>query len=113
MTDNKPSGSAWIGGVQPLDELRTQSMIAIYEMECRQQPEKLAQLLHAYQDDASIRKELDTFRDMARSSGSVLLIGMGASYCSSVVGASVLQLGGRSSFAVEAGEWLPYSNTWD
>ena len=113
MTDKKPSGSAWIGGVQPPEELRTQSMVAIYEMECRQQPEKLAQLLRAYQEDASIRKELDQFRDMARSSGPILFIGMGASYCSAIVGASVLQLGGRSSFAVEAGEWLHYSNTWD
>src|SRR6201997_28321 len=112
MTDKKPTGSSWIGGVQPPDELRTQSKIAIYEMECRQQPEKLAQMLSAYRE-VSIRKELDTFRDMARSSGSVLFIGMGASYCSSIVGASVLQLGGRSSFAVEAGEWLHYSNTWD
>lgn len=112
MTDKKSSGSSWIGGVRPPDELRTQSMIAIYEMECRQQPEKLAQLLGAYQRDSSIRKDLDAFRDMARSSGPILFIGMGASYCSSLGGASVLQLGGRSSFAVEAGEWLHYSNTW-
>jgi glucosamine--fructose-6-phosphate aminotransferase (isomerizing) len=38
---------------------------------------------------------------------------MGASYSSSVTGATYLQSGGRSSFVVDASEWLHYSSTWD
>ena len=106
-------GPRWIGGVEPPVELRSRNMTSIYEMECREQPERLAQLLHAYQSDSAIRKELATLREMSRSSGPILLIGMGASYCSSVTGVSCLQLGGRSSFAVDASEWLHYSSTWD
>ena len=106
-------GPRWIGGVEPPAELRGRSMTSIYEMECREQPERLAQLFRAYQNDSAIRKELETFREMSRSSGPILLIGMGASYCSSITGISYLQSGGRSSFAVDASEWLHYSCTWD
>ena len=38
---------------------------------------------------------------------------MGASYCSSITGSSYLQSGGRSSFTVDAGEWLHYSTAWE
>ena len=88
-------------------------MTSIYEMECREQPERLAQLLRAYQDDLAIRKELDTLRDLSRARGPILLMGMGASYCSSIAGVSYLQSGGRSAFAVDASEWLHYSEAWD
>jgi len=109
----KNPASRWIGGVEPPAELRSRDMISIYEMECREQPAKLAQLLHAYQDDSAIRGELETLRGISGSPGPILLIGMGASYCSSVIGASYLQSCGRSSFAVDASEWLHYSATRD
>jgi glutamine---fructose-6-phosphate transaminase (isomerizing) len=39
---------------------------------------------------------------------------MGASYCSSIAGSVWLQLCGRSSFFVDAGEWLNYATrVWD
>lgn len=113
MEEKKDFGCRWIGGVEPPAELRGRDMIAIYEMECRQQPEKLAQLFHAYQSEPAIRKELDALRAMSHSPGPILLIGMGASYCSSIAGASYLQSAARSSFAVDASEWLHYSSAWD
>src|SRR5246127_2899385 len=113
MEEKKDLESRWIGGVEPPAELRGRNMTSIYEMECREQPQKLAQLIHAYQSDSVIRQELETLRVMSRSTGPILFIGMGASYCSSITGASYLQSGGRSSFAVDASEWLHYSSAWD
>jgi glutamine---fructose-6-phosphate transaminase (isomerizing) len=104
----------WIAGVEPPSELRTLDMTAIYEMECREQPECLARLFRAYAEDDSVLNELETLRQISLSPLPVLFIGMGASYCSCLAGASFLQSGGRSSFAVDAGEWLHYSNAgWD
>jgi len=113
MEEKKQPVSHWIGGVEPPAELRGLDMTSICEMECREQPAKLAQLLHAYQNDSAIKKELETLRQISRSSGPILFIGMGASYCSSITGVSYLQSSGRSSFALEASEWLHYSATWD
>lgn len=113
MEEKKDLVPRWIGGVEPPAELRGRNMTSIYEMECREQPQRLAQLIHAYQSDSVIRQELDTLREMSRSSDPILLIGMGASYCSSITGVSYLQSGGRSSFAVDASEWLHYSATRD
>src|SRR5215472_2796422 len=98
MTETQSKGSPWIGGVEPPAELRGKSMVEIYEMECREQPERLAQMLRAYQEDSGIRKELEQFTAMARSQGPVLFMGMGASYCSSISGVVHLQSHGRSSF---------------
>lgn len=113
MEVSKALGSRWIGGVEPPAELRERNMISIYEMECREQPERLSRLFRAYEDDSSIRKELAILREMSRSFGPILFIGMGASYCSCITGASYLQSCGRSSFALEASEWLHYSSTWE
>lgn len=113
MAEKKQAGSPWISGVQPPEELRSKNMLEIYEMECREQPEKLAQILRAYQEDPEIRNQLDTLREMSRASGPILFIGMGASYCSSVSGVSWVQSGGRGAFAVDASEWLHYSAAWD
>jgi glutamine---fructose-6-phosphate transaminase (isomerizing) len=88
-------------------------MNEIYEMECREQPARLASLLNAYQTDPAIREELDKLRTMSLSAEPILFIGMGASYCSSISGSSYLQSCGRSSFTVDAGEWLHYSTAWD
>lgn len=113
MKEAQLMGSSWIAGVEPPAELRNKSMVSIYEMECREQPERLARLLRAYHDDSAIRTELGKFAEMARSQGPVLFIGMGASYCSSITGVSHLQSHGRFSFAVDASEWLHYSEAWD
>jgi glucosamine--fructose-6-phosphate aminotransferase (isomerizing) len=113
MEERKGAGSRWIGGVEPSAELRRLDMTSVFDMECREQPERLAQLLSAYEDDSAVKKELENLRDMSRSPGPVLFIGMGASHCSSITGASYLQSEGRSSFAIEASEWLHYSATWD
>jgi glutamine---fructose-6-phosphate transaminase (isomerizing) len=113
MEENKHPASRWIGGVEPPAELRGLDMISLYERECREQPRRLARLLHAYQNDSAIRKELETLRGMSGSSGPILLIGMGASYCSSITGVCFLQSGARFSFAVDASEWLHYSAAWD
>jgi glutamine---fructose-6-phosphate transaminase (isomerizing) len=111
--EKQDSGCRWIGGMEPPAAMRGLSMNSVYEMECREQPQKLAQLLHAYYGDPGIRKELDTLREMGQSPSPILLIGMGASFCSSITGVSYLQAGGRPAFAVEASEWLHYSSNWD
>lgn len=115
MAEENENPSRWIAGVEPPSELLSQSMTSIYEMECRQQPKSLAALLIAYREDPAIRQELDKLRQMSRSAGPILFIGMGASYCSSLTGSSFLQSGGRSSFAVDASEWLHYAGpgAWD
>jgi glutamine---fructose-6-phosphate transaminase (isomerizing) len=99
----------WIAGIEPPAELRTQSMTALFEKECREQPERLAELFKAYRADSVIREQLAMLTQAAQSPGPVLFIGMGASFCSSVSGSIWLQTHGRSSFFVDAGEWLHYS----
>ena len=109
MESRAGQDSRWIAGVEPPKEMLTRSMTSIYEMECREQPERLAQLLRAYQEDEHIREALEQLGQMALSAGPVMLVGMGASYCSSIVASSFLQSCGRLSFATDASEWLHYS----
>jgi glutamine---fructose-6-phosphate transaminase (isomerizing) len=109
MQNQGPRESRWIAGVEPPQEMLTRSMTSIYEMECREQPESLARLLRAYQEDSSIQQAMEQLRHLSRSTGPVVFTGMGASYCSSITAASFLQSCGRSAFAVEASEWLHYS----
>jgi glucosamine--fructose-6-phosphate aminotransferase (isomerizing) len=109
MENQGSQESRWIAGVEPPKEMLTLSMTSIYEMECREQPECLARLLQAYGEDRSIKEALEQLRNLAVSAGPVVLVGMGASYCSSITAFSFLQSCGRSSFAVEASEWLHYS----
>jgi glutamine---fructose-6-phosphate transaminase (isomerizing) len=101
--------SRWIAGVEPPKEMLTRSMTSIYEMECREQPETLARLLRAYQEDSSIREAMERLRYLSHSAGPMVFAGMGASYCSSITASSFLQSCGRSSFSIEASEWLHYS----
>jgi len=61
--------SRWIAGVEPPSEMLTRSMTSIYEMECREQPEHLARLLRAYQEDKPIREAIEQLRQMALSAG--------------------------------------------
>jgi glutamine---fructose-6-phosphate transaminase (isomerizing) len=109
-----PGTPRWVGGVEPAKELLTATGTQILEIECRQQPERLRELLEAYAADTSIQAELKKFRTLATEKGPVLFIGMGASYCSSISGSVLLQSHGRPSFSVDAGEWLNYATSvWD
>jgi glutamine---fructose-6-phosphate transaminase (isomerizing) len=108
MKSNK--APRWVGGVEPAKELLTATGTQILEMECREQPKRLGQLLAAYAEDSSIREELEKFRELAAKRGPVLFIGMGASYCSSIGGSILLQSHGRPGFPVDAGEWLHYAS---
>src|ERR1700691_6726771 len=114
MENQGSQESRWIAGVEPPKEMLTRSMTSIYEMECREQPGCLAGLLRAYDNDRSIKEALEQLRRLSLSAGPVVFAGMGASYCSSITASSFLQSCGRSSFAVEASEWLHYSQpVWD
>lgn len=110
MEDTTTRNPRWISGVEPSPELKTLSMTAIYERECREQPKRLAQLIEAYARNELILEEMNKLRQAASSSEPVLFVGMGASYCSSVTGSIWLQSCGRSSFSVDAGEWLHYAS---
>jgi glucosamine--fructose-6-phosphate aminotransferase (isomerizing) len=112
-TTNRPR--RWISGVEPAPELLTATGTQILEIECREQPAKLQELIREYSTDLTIRSAMGKLREAAAlKKGPVLFIGMGASYCSSLSGAAFLQTHGRPSFAVDAGEWLNYgASVWD
>jgi glutamine---fructose-6-phosphate transaminase (isomerizing) len=104
----------WISGIEPPKELLTATGTQILEIECREQPARLRELIQVYGSDPSIRSELMKFRNLAANKGPVLFIGMGASYCSSISGSIFLQSNGRLSFSVDAGEWLHHASpVWD
>lgn len=107
-TNNAPR---WISGVEPPPELLAANGTQILELECRQQPERLVELIRCYREDPTIRAQLAKFRELAQKPGPVLFIGMGASFCSSIGGSVLLQSHGRSAFSVDAGEWLHYSSS--
>ena len=113
-TESKQEMPRWIAGIEPAKEVLGYTGTQVLEMECRQQPEMLRQLLAAYASDSAILGELQKFRTLASKSGPVMFIGMGASYCSSFGGSVLLQTHGRPSFTVDAGEWLNYaSSVWN
>jgi glucosamine--fructose-6-phosphate aminotransferase (isomerizing) len=114
MESGQHTSPRWIAGIEPPKELLTATGTQILELECRQQPQKLRELIREYATDAVLREQLRTLRDLALKSGPVLFLGMGASYCSSISGSMLLQSHSRSSFALDAGEWLHYGiSTWD
>lgn len=114
MQDAANKEPNWIAGIKPPDEMLAMSMTEIYEKECREQPARLAELVHAYSETGSILEELKALRMIALAAGPIVFIGMGASYCSSIAGSVWLQSCGRSSFFADAGEWLHYSYpVWD
>jgi glutamine---fructose-6-phosphate transaminase (isomerizing) len=114
MGNSNTGAPRWVGGIEPAKELLTATGSQILEIESRQQPERLRQLLKAYADDSAIQAELKKFLELATKPGPVLFIGMGASYCSSISGSTFLQLHGRPAFSVDAGEWLHYASpVWD
>jgi glucosamine--fructose-6-phosphate aminotransferase (isomerizing) len=104
----------WISGIEPSSELLSATGAQILEIECREQPRKLDELIRAYAADPVIRSELRRLREAAQSKGPVLFLGMGASLCSSINGSVFLQTHGRPSFSVDAGEWLHYGvSVWN
>src|SRR5580698_5250415 len=109
MEEVKTLKPRWISGIEPPKELLAANGTQILEIECREQPQKLHELLRTYREDAGIRAELKKFRGLAEAKGPVLFIGMGASFCSSISGSILLQSHGRPAFSVDAGEWLHYS----
>src|SRR5450432_1585481 len=114
MRDESERLPRWISGIEPAPEILAASGTQILEMECREQPARLLELLHVYATDPSIQAQLYAFRDLGSESGPVLFIGMGASLCSSISGSVMLQTHGRSSWSVDAGEWLHYGiSTWN
>src|ERR1700677_1642525 len=114
MEETKKQAPRWISGIEPRKELLEANGTQILEIECREQPERLRELIGAYAGDPTIRAELGKFRELAAKKGPVLFIGMGASWCSSITGSVMLQSHGRPSFTVDAGEWLHYaSGVWD
>jgi glucosamine--fructose-6-phosphate aminotransferase (isomerizing) len=98
----------WIGGVEPRTELLSANGTQILEIECREQPDRLRELIAVYREDSSVHEQFAAFRKLAAAPGPVLFLGMGASYCSSMSGSALLQTHGRSSFSLDAGEWLHY-----
>jgi len=106
MTIDQPR---WIGGVEPRPELLTATGTQILEMECREQPERLRELILACTHAPEIRATFSKLRGLSRQDGPVLFIGMGASYCSSFSASVLLQSEGRLSFSLDAGEWLHYA----
>jgi glucosamine--fructose-6-phosphate aminotransferase (isomerizing) len=113
MEEHAKSSPRWIAGIEPAKELLSATGTQILELECRQQPEKLNELIHAYADDRDLKAQLVRLRELAGTSGSVLFLGMGGSLCSAISGATLLQSHGRTSFAVDAGEWLHYgAKSW-
>jgi glucosamine--fructose-6-phosphate aminotransferase (isomerizing) len=114
MQETRQQPRRWINGIEPAPEMLSANGTQVLEMECRQQPKHLHELVRSYGEDAALRVELEKLRKLASQKGPVLLIGMGASYCSSISGSVLLQMHGRSAFAVDAGEWLHYSSSvWD
>jgi glucosamine--fructose-6-phosphate aminotransferase (isomerizing) len=104
----------WIAGVEPAPELLNATGTEILEIECREQPSRLRDLLRAYSGDPAIRAELAKLKALGTGSGPVLFLGMGGSLCSSYGGSVTLHSSGRPSFSVDAGEWLHYgASTWD
>ncbi|WP_263367815.1 SIS domain-containing protein [Edaphobacter bradus] len=99
----------WINGIEPSKELLASNGTQILEFECREQPARLRELLNVYREDHTLRAEFARFRELNAAPGPVLFIGMGASYCSAISASIQLQSHGRSSFTVDAGEWLNYS----
>lgn len=98
----------WINGIEPTKELLSANGTQILEIECREQPARLRELITAYSEDSEIRQQLQRFRFLAEKKGPIFFIGMGGSYCSAISGATQLQTHGKLSFAIDAGEWLHY-----
>ena len=77
MEEAKKNGPRWIGGVEPPTALLTATGTQILEIECREQPGRLRELIQAYRSDSEIRAPIVELRQLAHGEGQVLLMGMG------------------------------------
>ena len=109
MGQAKTDRPRWIGGVEPRPELLSATGTEILELESREQPDRLRELIGAYATNPEIRATLGRLRSRAQKTGPVMFVGMGASYCASFSGSVLLQSHGRPSFSMDAGEWLHYA----
>ena len=108
MNAGDGSKTRWIGGTEPPAKVRAMNGVQILEKECREQPVRLLELVSAYAGSGGIRSELKKLQAIEDTDGPVLVAGMGASFCSGVTAATLLQSQGRNAFVVDAGEWLHY-----
>jgi len=102
MQDVVKAKPRWISGIEPSPELLACNGTQILEIECREQPVRLRDLVRSYQEDSEIRAELQALSKLSKNSGPILFIGMGGSYCSSISASTLLQSSGRLSFSVDA-----------
>jgi glucosamine--fructose-6-phosphate aminotransferase (isomerizing) len=109
MPEATKESPRWIGGVEPSSALLAATGTEILEIECREQPQKLRELVLTYRSAANLKSQLRKLRDLARKDGPAVFIGMGASYCASFSGSVLLQSHGKPCFSVDAGEWLHYA----
>lgn len=109
MAEAMTQAPRWINGIEPSKELLAANGTQILEIECREQPARLRELIQAYKEDGGIRSELKKLRTLAEKKGPIFFIGMGGSYCSAISATVELQTHGRLAFALDAGEWLHYS----
>lgn len=109
MSDQQPPSPRWISGIEPPKDLLSATGTQILQIECREQPQRLRELIRSYASDPVLLAQLQTLRNLAAKEGPVIFLGMGASYCASISGSVFSQAHGRSAFAVDAGEWLHYS----
>ena len=113
MKENVDMSPRWISGIEPAPELLAADGTQILELECRQQPRLLAKIIRDYARAPEIQAQLRAMRESASRPGPVLFIGMGGSLCSAISASTMLQTHGRSSWSVDAGEWLNYaSSVW-
>ena len=67
----------WISGVEPAPELLSATGTQILDLECRQQPATLQELIREYSTDPAIRSTMGKLREAAAlKKGPVLFIGM-------------------------------------
>lgn len=113
MEGSQARAPRWIAGIEPPKELLGATGTQILEIECRQQPQRLNELIQAYTSDTALHAQLSKLRELASRKGPVFFLGMGASFCSAISGVALLQSHCRASFAIDAGEWLHYGvSTW-
>jgi len=114
MSSEKTNAPRWIAGIEPAPEVLKMDGTAVLEMECREQPKRLAALIAAYAENDVVRGELGALSAILKRPGPVLWLGMGGSLCSSYAGSAFMQMHGRMAFSLDAGEWLHYGiSTWD
>lgn len=97
-----------------MDNSLTSDMKEIFRSECLEQPARLADVFRSYSADHEVRDEVERLKKSVLATKPLVWLGMGASYCSGISGATAYSLAGRPSFCVEASEWLHFaSSTWD